>query len=461
MELSGKKTLVIGAARSGVASAEFLAARGATVALHDRKPLAEWTLEAQALAEKKIGLVPVEVPMWLLDHTELVVLSPGVPRTIIPVRYAERAGAEVIGEVELAYRFMRGRVVGITGSNGKTTTTTLIGEMLRDAGLSVQVGGNIGTPLTTLAETSQPEGWTVAELSSFQLESIDTFRPDVAVALNVTPNHLDRYAGLTEYAAAKHRLFRRQDKTDVAVLNADDEIVRSWAEGLKARVVWFSTQGPLEMGYFLRGRDLVRRDAGTETVLLTRDEMRLRGVHNVENVLAAWAVGTACGASDESLRETVRRFAGVEHRLEFVAESAGVRYYNDSKATSVDATVKALASFDDDAGRIVLIIGGLDKKAPYAPLLPFMREKVRQLVLIGADAPTIANELGHAAPFVQARAMADAVRQAANVAHAGDIVLLAPACASYDMFQSFEQRGTVFKEEVQRLMNNHLSHYGK
>ncbi|HYP54346.1 MAG TPA: UDP-N-acetylmuramoyl-L-alanine--D-glutamate ligase, partial [Pyrinomonadaceae bacterium] len=257
MEVRGRKVLVVGAARSGVASARFLAGRGAVVALNDRKPLDEWGPEAMALRDFGVGLVPGDAPSWLLDQIELVVLSPGVPSKIIPVRYAERAGAEVIGEVELAWRFTRGRVVGITGTNGKTTTTTLVGELLKDAGLPVQVGGNIGTPLVSLVESSREDGWTVVELSSYQLETVRTFRPTVAVVLNLMPDHMDRYETLADYGAAKHRIFRNQTSADVAVLNADDPVVSSWASGLEAHVTMFSTGRELDEGLFLRGRDLV------------------------------------------------------------------------------------------------------------------------------------------------------------------------------------------------------------
>ncbi len=261
MEVDGKKVLVIGAGRSGVAAARFLAARGAVVALNDRKPLIEWSNEALALkSDGVVGLLAGEVPSWLLDQIELVVLSPGVPTKSIPVRYAERAGAEVIGEVELAWRFMRGRVVGITGTNGKTTTTTLVGEILKDAGIPVQVGGNIGTPLISLAEESREDGWTVAELSSYQLETIRDFRPTVAVVLNLMPDHMDRYESLTDYGAAKHRIFMNQAEGDLAVLNADDPIVSSWARGLEAHVTLFSVERELEEGLFLRGgREFVAR----------------------------------------------------------------------------------------------------------------------------------------------------------------------------------------------------------
>ena len=453
VNVAGKKVLIIGAARSGIACAKFLAARGAVVAINDQKPFENWSEEAAALKKEGIGCIPGEVPGWLLDNIELVVVSPGVPSKIIPLRYAERAGAEVIGEVELASRFLKGRIVAITGSNGKTTTTALIGELLKDAGLTVQVGGNIGTPLISLVENSSDDGWTVVELSSFQLETIKDFHPAVAIVLNVTPNHMDRYESFTDYAAAKHRIFMNQTPSDVAVLNADDEIVSSWAKGLRAHVVEFSVKRELQEGLFLRGADLVSRTADGERVLLRRDEMKLRGLHNVENALAALSAGLACGAGPESMRETIMRFAPVEHRLEFVREIGGIKFYNDSKATSVDATVKALEAFQAEEGKVVLIIGGRGKKAPYAPLAGLVRGHVRELILIGEDAETISSELGEYAPTQKAGDMKDAVDRSFRAAQSGDIVLLAPACASFDMFESFEHRGKVFKEEVQSLMS--------
>jgi UDP-N-acetylmuramoylalanine--D-glutamate ligase len=451
VELTGKKVLVVGAGRSGVAAARFLAARGAVVALNDQKPIEGWTEEARALKAEGVGLVPGEPPMWLMDQIQLVVLSPGVPTKAIPVRYCERAGAEVIGEVELAARFLKGRLVAITGTNGKTTTTTLVGELLKGAGLSVQVGGNIGTPLVSLVETSREDGWTVAEVSSYQLETIRDFRPDVAAVLNLMPDHMDRYESLMDYAAAKHNIFRNQRAEDVAVLNADDRVVASWAEGLSAHVTLFSVRRELEEGLFLRRGELVSRSRGAERVLITRDEIRLRGLHNVENVLASLACGLACGASPDSMRETVRNFRPVEHRLEFVEAVGGVEFYNDSKATNVDAAAKAFEAFADAEGRIILILGGRGKRAPYAPLAPLAASKARALVLIGEDADRIESELRDYAPTLRATDMADAVRRAHEAARPGDIVLLAPACASFDMFDSYEHRGRVFKEAVKEL----------
>jgi UDP-N-acetylmuramoylalanine--D-glutamate ligase len=451
LDVKGRKALVIGAARSGIASARFLAQRGATVALNDRKPLSEWSQGALDLKTEGVGLIEGEPPSWLLDQIDLVVVSPGVPTKAIPIRYADRRGAEVIGEIELASRFLRGRIVAITGTNGKTTTTSLIGEMLKDAGLHVQVGGNIGNALISMIDSSRDDGWNVVEVSSFQLETIVDFHPTVAAVLNVTPNHMDRYETLMDYAAAKHNVFRNQTPGDVAILNADDELVSSWASGLRAHVVEFSVKRELDEGLFLRNRDLMSRTKDGERVLMTRDEMNLRGMHNVENVLAALAAGLACGAAPESLRETVRRFQPVEHRLEEVAEINGVRFINDSKATSVDATMKALEAFADEPGKVVLILGGRGKQAPYSPLTDLIKSCVRKMILIGEDAKTIEAEIGDAAPYERASDMHDAVAKSFAAAEPGDVVLLAPACASFDMFDSFEHRGRVFKQEVSSL----------
>ena len=456
MEVTGKKVLIIGAARSGIAAAKFLAHRGAIVALNDQKPIEKWSESALALKELGVGLLPGEPPMWLLDQLDLVVVSPGVPSTIIPIRYAERAGAEVIGEVELAYRYLKGRIIAITGSNGKTTTTSLIGELLRDGGFNVQVGGNIGQALISMVESSREDGWTVAELSSFQLETIKQFHPTIAVGLNVTPNHMDRYENFNGYAAAKHRIFMNQTAADFAVLNADDPTVSSWKSGLKAQVIEFSVRKELERGVFLKSDELIARTTENESVVLKPSEMKLRGLHNVENVAAAIAAGMAAGASLESMRETVKRFNPVEHRLEFVCELDGVKFYNDSKATSVDATLKALEAFASEPGQVVLILGGRGKKAPYAPLAELVRTKVRKLVLIGEDAETIERELGQYANVERANDMHDAVNRSFAAADSGDVVLLAPACASFDMFESFEHRGTIFKGEVTKLMSDML-----
>ncbi len=455
MQIEGRKALVLGAGKSGVESARFLAMRGATVALHDKRAVEEWSEAARSLKETlNVGLIGGDIPSWLLDQIDLVVISPGVPTNTIPARYVDRKDGEVIGEVELASRFLTGRIVGITGSNGKTTTTALIGELLKNSGIETQVGGNIGTPLLSLTETSSEDGWTVVELSSFQLETIVDLRSNVAICLNVTPNHLDRYEGFQDYAAAKHRLFMNQTAEDVAILNADDEITASWASGLRANVVLFSVKKELEEGLFLRGEELICRANGKEKVLTTRSAIFLRGLHNVENVLAAFAAGLACGAAPESMRKTVKDFKGVEHRIEFVAEINGVRFYNDSKATSVDATSKALEALSGGDGKTILILGGRGKNAPYAPLIDLIKASVRSLILIGEDADNIESQLGGSSPIERAESMENAVAKGFAVSRSGDAVLLAPACASFDMFKSFEDRGDVFKLAVNKLVTD-------
>jgi len=455
VELTGKKTLVLGAGKSGIASARFLAERGAVVSLHDRNDVESWPETARSLNKThNVDLLSGQIPSRFLDQIELIIISPGVPTNTIPAQYIDRKDGELIGEVELASRFLNGRVVGITGSNGKTTTTTLIGELLKDEGIETQVGGNIGTPLLSLVETSTDETWTVVELSSYQLETIKEFRPNIAICLNVTPNHLDRYGSFMEYAAAKRRIFMNQQDADLAILNADDEITASWMSELSGNVTLFSVKRELDTGLFLRGRDLICRANGKEKVLTSRSEIFLRGLHNVENILAALAAGLACGVSPDSMRDTIKNFKGVEHRIEFVAEIEGVKFYNDSKATSVDAASKALEALSDGEEKTVLILGGRGKNAPYAPLIDLIERSVRRLILIGEDAENIESQLGGRAEIVRAKSMQDAVVKSFENAEKGDSVLLAPACASFDMFKNFEERGLSFKRAVFGLNEN-------
>lgn len=461
MNLANTKALVLGAGKSGVAASRFLRGCGAVVALQDRKELSEWTDEARELKEIGVGLLAgEEIPGWLLDQIELLVVSPGVPTKAIPIRYLERKGALVLGEVELAFRFMRGRIIAITGSNGKTTTTSLVNHIMRSfyepKGIKTFVGGNIGTPLISLADRTTDDCWTTAELSSFQLETIIDFRPRIAAVLNVTPDHLDRYEFFTDYAAAKHRIFRNQTVEDTAVLNADDETVMSWRGNLSACVVEFSSQKELREGFFTRGNQIIKRDGAGENVVATKDDTQLVGRHNLENICAAFAMTEAAGVSLTEAREALRGFKPVEHRLELVMtdERRGLRFYNDSKATNVDAAVKALEAFADDEmeqGKIVLIAGGQSKHAPYAPLAPLLERCGRALITIGEDAPRIEAELKQVVEVVRADNMKDAVKQSIARAQSGDIILLAPACASFDMFSGYDERGRAFKSEVKEL----------
>ncbi len=447
MQLSGKRVLVAGLGRSGVAAALFLAERGAHVIANDVKPESELSA-ASELRAKGIEIVSGSHPPELFESVELVVVSPGIPPALEPFRQARAAGVPIISEVELAARFIRGRLIGVTGSNGKTTTTTLIGELLSQAGFLTQIGGNIGTPLISLVAGSRDDGLTVIELSSFQLEAVEKLHLFAAVLLNITPDHLDRYASMAEYAAAKARIFLNQTPEDLAVLNADDERVAGMSSLTKARIIHFSRRQVLDEGICLRGAEVVIRSGGTERVLISRDEIGLRGAHNLENIMAALAVGLACGVSPDSMRATVGAFRGVEHRLEFVAEIDGIAFYNDSKATNVDAAVKSLEAFP---GRVIVILGGKDKGSDYTPLVSLVRERCEHVILIGAASDKIAAALEGTRPLHRAATMSEAVRRGFELGRRGDTVLLAPACASFDMFDNYEHRGRVFKEAVWSL----------
>lgn len=447
MQVAGKNILVVGLARSGVAAAEFLAARGGRVTVNDSKPEGELK-DAAALQAKGIEVVAGAHPRELFEQSDLIVVSPGVPLAIEPFKLARAAGVPIIGEVELAARFLRGRLVGITGSNGKTTTTTLVGELLKDAGLPTQVGGNIGTPLISLVETSTDDSVTVVELSSFQLEAVEQLHVNVALLLNITPDHLDRYDSMADYAAAKGNIFRNQTPGDVAVLNADNEWAMREGEKSAARRVCFSRLQELEAGVFLRGSEIIARDGKSEQVLMNRADIQLPGDHNVENVMAALAAGLACEAPVDSMRQTVRHFKGVEHRLEFVAEINGVKFYNDSKATNVDAAIKCLEAF---SGGVIVILGGKDKGGDYAPLAPLVRERCEHVILIGAAADKIGASLESTKPLHRAATMPEAVELGLKLGRVGNVVLLAPACASFDMFDNYEHRGRVFKDAVKSL----------
>ncbi|HWR50407.1 MAG TPA: UDP-N-acetylmuramoyl-L-alanine--D-glutamate ligase [Bryobacteraceae bacterium] len=435
-----RSVAVMGMAQSGVAVAEFLARRGDHVRAIDSKPIEELQGVGERLAA--IGATFCQQSPEALDGVDLVVISPGVPADIPELAAARRRGIPVIGEVELAAEHLKGPSIGITGSNGKTTTTALTGHILRESGVPVQVGGNIGKAVTAMIASSLPDQWNVLELSSFQLETIDKFRVRVGVCVNVTPDHLDRHHTFEGYAGAKGRLFETQQPSDFAVLNADDETCNEYASRTHARVVWFSTKKPADMW-----ADARRVYSGSEPFLEIRD-IPLRGRHNVENVCAAAAAARLAGVPLEKIAAAVRSFPGVEHRIEFVRTVRGVAWYNDSKATNVDAALKAVEAFD---GPLWIILGGKDKGAPYAPLAPLLQAKGKAALLIGAAAEKIERELAGAVPLERCGTIEAAVRKAAEGAAAGDTVLLAPACASFDQFQSYEHRGRVFKELVRAI----------
>jgi UDP-N-acetylmuramoylalanine--D-glutamate ligase len=453
IELAGKRVLVVGLARTGIATALFCAARGARVTSTEERPESQIPETAAKLRAAGVRLELGGHKAQTFIEQDLIVPSPGVPLILPSLAAARAVGIPVWSEIELASRFLRGRLVCITGSNGKTTTTSLIGHILESAGLPVQVAGNIGTPLISRVDVSSDAGFTVVEASSFQLEAISAFRPDVAVLLNVTPDHLDRHGSLEAYRRAKARIFENQTEHDAAVLNADDVAVTQCAPSSPA-VYWFSRHKRVASGCFVRDDEIVFGRDGSETVLLRRREIGLRGDHNVENVLAAAAAATLVGVEPPAIAEAVRTFAGVEHRIEFVATISGVEYFNDSKATNVDATIKALDAFP---GNLLVILGGKDKGSDYTILRKSLREHARLVLLIGAAADKIESQLGGVVPVERAGTMAHAVEIAEERARPGDTVLLAPACSSFDQFESYEHRGRVFKQLVRSLAENNAA----
>ena len=447
IELRNKRILVVGLARTGIATALFCAARGARVAATDTR--AEKELGDTVAALRKAG-VALELgghrQESVLD-ADLIIPSPGVPADAPLLKFARSKGVTIWSEIELAYRFLKGRLIGITGSNGKTTTTSLIEHILRSAGFSTILAGNIGTPLISCVDKSSDKTVTVAELSSFQLELIEKFRPSISVFVNLTPDHLDRHHTLESYGAAKARIFENQTEPDSAVLNADDPGTTPYAPA-KPQVLWFSRKQRVAQGAFVKEGEILFRREGAEETILKLTDIPLAGAHNVENVLAAVAATRLAGAEPAAIAKGVRSFAGVEHRLEFVAEIGGVRFYNDSKATNVDATLKALDAFP---GRILIILGGKDKGSDYTVLQAPLREKAILALLIGAAADKIEKQIAGSVAIEQAGTLERAVETAAHAARAGDVVLLAPACASFDQFQNYEHRGRVFKELVHQL----------
>jgi UDP-N-acetylmuramoylalanine--D-glutamate ligase len=447
IELAGKQVLVVGLARTGVATALFCAARGARVTATEERPESQVAETASKLRAAGVALELGGHRAETFAEQDLIVPSPGVPLTMAALAAARAIGVPVWSEIELAWRFLRGRLICITGSNGKTTTTSLIGHILETAGVPVQVAGNIGTPLISRVDVSSDSGFTVVEASSFQLESISTFRPDIAVLLNLTPDHLDRHGSFELYGRAKARMFENQTESDFAVINADDEIAARYAPS-KPQVVWFSRQKRVEPGCFVRNDEIVFRRDATETVLLRKRNIGLRGDHNVENVLAAAAATRIAGVEPEMISEGVRSFAGVEHRIEFVGAVSGVEYFNDSKATNVDATLKALDAFP---GNVLVILGGKDKGCDYGILQPALKKHARMVLLIGSAAEKIESQLAGVVPVEHAGTMARAVEIAGERAQPGDTVLLSPACASFDQFENYEQRGRVFKQLVREL----------
>ena len=448
MDLKNKRVLVVGLGKSGVASALFLKDRGARVTVSDSKTEDQLRSAIPALLDKGIAVETGSHGERTFREQDLIVVSPGVPLDVPQLAHARSLGIPIIGEVELASRFLKGHIIAITGSNGKTTTTTLAGEVISMGGYEVLVGGNIGTPAISLLGEETSDTYDVLEISSFQLETIETFHAEVAAILNITPDHLDRHRDFHTYVEAKARIFQNQTAADSAVLNADDATCASLGSRPKSRVYWFSRRNEVEQGAFVRNGQIFWRDEGGEQEIIDVSKIPLKGAHNVENVLATVCVGRIVGVEPHRIRRAIEDFKAVEHRLEYVATINGVEYYNDSKATNVDATTKALESFP---ANIHIILGGKDKGSDYRQLREPLRQKAKGALLIGAAAEKIAGDLKGSVELISSGTIAEALKYARKHSESGDIVLLAPACASFDQFQNYEDRGNSFKQLVQEL----------
>ena len=449
VELNGKRVLVVGLGKSGLAAARFLKERGARVTVSDARP-ATLIAELSDLLDEGFMVEAGSHGLLTFRRQDLIVVSPGVSMSTPVLTQVRAMGAHIIGEMELGAQFLQGEVIAVTGSNGKTTTTSLLGEILKTAGRPTLVGGNIGLPVTALVPESTLESWSVIEVSSFQLETVETFKPRVAVLLNITPDHLDRHGDFVTYAAAKARITEFQTAEDFLVLNGEDKETQMVAAKTKAQIYWFSARRRIKQGAFVHGESIffAKSEGSKPEPVMPVAQISLAGAHNVENVLAAVCAARLAGVESATIRSAVAAFKAVEHRLEFVREVAGVRYYNDSKATNVDATMKAIEAF---AGGIYLILGGKDKDSDYRVLAPLVRERVKAVITIGSAAEKIQHQMDGVVKIEGAETLARAVAFAHETAISGDTVLLAPACSSFDQFENYEQRGRVFKELVAAL----------
>ncbi|MBR1392188.1 MAG: UDP-N-acetylmuramoyl-L-alanine--D-glutamate ligase [Lachnospiraceae bacterium] len=452
MDLRQKKVLIFGTGKSGIAAAELLEKQeGVKLVLFEGSEKAE----AEAIRKKseffsRVELYIGELPPEVIATLDVAVLSPGVPVDLPIVEQLRDAGVRIIGEIELAYQLSKGRIAAITGTNGKTTTTSLVGEIMKKQYPDVQVVGNIGIPYTSVAADTTEETVVVAEISSFQLETTVDFAPEVSAILNITPDHLNRHHTMENYIRAKEDITKNQTNDQVCVLNYEDEVLRSFGEQAKQRVLFFSSRQHVTQGCYLDGKEIFYTDDGGTQKVIHTDELNILGVHNYENVMAAVAISVTMGVPMDKIREALREFQAVEHRIEFVTEKRGIRFYNDSKATNPDAAIKGIQSMNRPT---LLIGGGYDKQSEYDEWIDSFEGKVKKLVLIGATAEKIAacaQKHGFEA-YLFADSLEEAVTRCYELAEDGDAVLLSPACASFDMFQSYEERGRVFKSLVNGL----------
>lgn len=474
MNLAGKKIIVVGLGKTGIAVTRFLKNRNAEVVATDTA--SESKLASQVQEIRAMG-IPMELgrhPTEAFRAADLIVLSPGVSHLIEPVMQARESGIPVLGEIELASRFIRQPIVAVTGTNGKTTVTELVGDMLAHSDFKVFVGGNIGNPLINYVDGKQPADVIVAEISSFQLDTIESFRPRIGVLLNITADHLDRYSNFAAYAASKMRLFGNQQAGDVAVLNGADPLIRSMAGDIRARKLIYPNPASDEEGAILDNRQITLRsnklaagpdkiqniksgipsgsksfsDVDRNPISFPLSNFKLKGRHNLENACAACLAALAFGARSQAIQDTLDHFKGSAHRLEYIDVINGIEFFNDSKATNVDAVMRAMECFDSP---VVLIMGGLDKGGNFRELRPVVSRQARKLIVMGRAADLIRSALGDVTPTSSAASMAEAVHQAYEVGHPGDVVLLSPGCASFDMYDSYAQRGDDYRQAVAKL----------
>jgi len=443
MELREKRVLVIGMGRAGTAAAKLLEARGARVTITDKKGREELKEALRKIERRGMGIETGGHPLELLEDRDLIVVSPGVSSNIPLLKRAKEKRIPILGELELASSFLKVPIVAVTGTNGKTTTTTLIGKILKKEGRRVAVAGNIGHPLSSCV--GKDYELIVSEVSSFQLERIKAFHPFITVLLNIAPDHLDRYRDLDEYIKAKKKIFVNQKKSDFAVLNRDDPHYRFFS--LEAKKIFFSRE-ELKEGVYLEEEIIMANLSGRSQEIIHREEIGIKGPHNLENALAAIATCLILKVKVTSIRKVLKEFQGIPHRMEFVREIQGVRFINDSKATNVSSVMKSLASFNEP---IILIAGGKDKGLDYSSLRPLVEKKVKALILLGEAKEKIAQALSSGKRIKMAEDMKEAVNIAFGLAEEGEIVLLSPACSSYDMFQDFQERGEAFKAVVRKL----------
>ncbi|MBT4364203.1 MAG: UDP-N-acetylmuramoyl-L-alanine--D-glutamate ligase [Desulfobacteraceae bacterium] len=448
MKIEKKNILVVGLGKSGVAVARFLKKNGANVTITDKADennLGQFVSEIREIGIKEeLGYHRNET----FCESDLIVLSPGVPDTISPVLEAKKNGVEIIGEIELAASFIKEPIIAVTGTNGKTTTTTLLGEMLKKSGFKVFVGGNIGNPLIDYTDSKEKADVVVVEVSSFQLDTISAFRPHVSVLLNITADHLDRYKDFNEYVMSKGRIFENQDHNDLAIVNGRDIYARKTCRNIRSRRLFFNSEDETENKAYINGRTIKFNLPDCKEEILDIHKASLSGAHNLENISAAGLAALAVGGTINGMQSAIDEFQGLSHRLEYVDTINGVRFYDDSKATNVDAVARAIETFSEP---VVLIMGGRDKMGGYHKLESLVKERVKTLVVIGEAKDNIENALGAFAPVKRASSMEEAVSMAWSSTEPGDVMLLSPACSSFDMFQSYAQRGNAFSKEVKYL----------